>query len=238
LKDNLAGNAAESAHPMSFLLSEEFDLSLPQTGDIREGEVVAHRNHEILIDIGAKSEGIIPSEEVERMDSEIKTLLAIGNTIPVYIVNPDDSDGNIILSYAKAMEEEDWETAQTLHDSQDIFKGKIIGFNSMIIVVPPARPAAVPDSKSSLATVPIKGSCICVCGSIPPGMTYCPPASIVVAPRGASSSAPIALIVPFSHSTSARHVCSAVTMVPPLIRTAMSGPLVHGHQVVDYTAQR
>lgn len=135
MKDNLAGNAAENAHPMSFLLSEEFDLSLPQVGDIREGEVVAHRNHEILIDIGAKSEGIIPSEEVERMDSEIKTLLAVGNTIPVYIVNPDDTDGNIILSYAKAMEEEDWETAQTLHDSQDIYKGKIIGFNKGGVLV-------------------------------------------------------------------------------------------------------
>jgi small subunit ribosomal protein S1 len=120
---------------MSFLLSEDFDLSLPQYGDIREGEVVAHRNHEILIDIGAKSEGIIPSEEVEKMDSEIKTLLAVGNTIPVYIVNPDDSDGNIILSYAKAMEEEDWETAQSLHDSQDIFKGKIIGYNKGGVLV-------------------------------------------------------------------------------------------------------
>jgi small subunit ribosomal protein S1 len=120
---------------MSFLLLEDFDLSLPQLGDIREGEVVAHRNHEILVDIGAKSEGIIPNDEIEKMDSEIKSLLAVGNTIPVYIVNPDDSDGNIILSYAKAMEEEDWETAQSLHDSQDIYKGNIIGYNKGGVLV-------------------------------------------------------------------------------------------------------
>ena len=42
---------------------------------------------------------------------------------------------------------------------------------SMIIVVPPARPAAVPLKKSSLATVPMKGSSMCVCGSMPPGIT-------------------------------------------------------------------
>jgi small subunit ribosomal protein S1 len=63
------------------------------------------------------------------MDSEPNSLLAVGNTIPVYIVNPDDNNGNIILSYAKAMEEEDWDNAQKLHDSQDIYKGKIIGYN-------------------------------------------------------------------------------------------------------------
>ena len=48
---------------------------------------------------------------------------------------------------------------------------------SMIIVVPPASPAAVPVKKSSLATVPMNGSCMCVCGSMPPGITYWPPAS-------------------------------------------------------------
>jgi small subunit ribosomal protein S1 len=129
LKDNAAGNAAENAHPMSFLLSDEFDLSFPHAGEIREGEVVAHRNNEILIDIGAKSEGIIPNTEVESMDSETKATLAVGNMIPVYIVNPDDSNGNIILSYSKAMEEEDWDNAQKLHESQEIYKGKIIGYN-------------------------------------------------------------------------------------------------------------
>ena len=63
----------------------------------------------------------------------------------------------------------------------------------MIIVVPPAKPAAVPVKKSSLATVPMKGSSMCVCGSMPPGMTYWPPASTTRAPAGASRSAPIAL---------------------------------------------
>ena len=42
---------------------------------------------------------------------------------------------------------------------------------SMIVVVPPTQPAVVPVSKSSDATVPMKGSCIWVCGSMPPGMT-------------------------------------------------------------------
>jgi len=135
LNDNATGNAAENAHPMDFLLSEDFDLSFPQTGDIREGEVVAHRNNEILIDIGAKSEGIIPNSEVDSMDDETKSLLAVGNTISVFIVNPDDMNGNIILSYAKAIEEEDWNNAQKLYETQEIYKGKVIGFNKGGVLV-------------------------------------------------------------------------------------------------------
>ena len=42
---------------------------------------------------------------------------------------------------------------------------------SMIIVVPPAAAALVPEKKSSEATVPMKGSSMCVCGSMPPGIT-------------------------------------------------------------------
>ena len=41
----------------------------------------------------------------------------------------------------------------------------------MIIVVPPTAPAVVPEKKSSEATVPMKGSSMWVCGSMPPGIT-------------------------------------------------------------------
>ena len=49
----------------------------------------------------------------------------------------------------------------------------------MMLVVPPATPAEVPVKKSSLAVVPMKGSSICVCGSMPPGITSMPPASTI-----------------------------------------------------------
>ncbi|NIQ10238.1 MAG: S1 RNA-binding domain-containing protein, partial [Gammaproteobacteria bacterium] len=44
-------------------------------------------------------------------------------------------NGNIILSYAKAMEEEDWDNAQKLHESQDLYKGKVIGYNKGGVLV-------------------------------------------------------------------------------------------------------
>jgi hypothetical protein len=73
---------------------------------------------------------------------------------------------------------------------------------STIVVVPPSAAAAVPLAKSSAVTVPPKGISRCVCGSMKPGKTYAPDASITAAPD-VGSEPEIAVIVPFSIRTSA-----------------------------------
>ena len=128
--DNTVGNMLDGAeHPMNFLLEDDFYLDLPQPGEIREGQVVAHRDHEILIDIGAKSEGLISGSELEIMDAKARELFSVGNSVPVFIVNSEDRNGNIILSYAKAVEEEDWLKASELLENQEVHQSKIIGYN-------------------------------------------------------------------------------------------------------------
>ncbi len=112
---------------MEFLLNEA--LNFPAAEEIRRGWVVEHRNNEILVDIGAKSEGIIPNKEVETFDAETKKRLAIGSEIMVYVVDPEDNKGNIILSYAKAAEAQDWLKAEELFQSQEVYQGKVIGYN-------------------------------------------------------------------------------------------------------------
>ncbi len=129
-EENSVGYTAENPeHPMSFLLAEDMSLEFPESGDVREGHVVSHRNKEILVDIGAKSEGIISGSELDNMDDETRDDLAVGNVVSVYVVSPEDQDGNIILSYAKAKEEEDWVSAQELLESQEVYEGKIVGCN-------------------------------------------------------------------------------------------------------------
>ena len=129
LDDQTQPEMIDMGHPMDFLLSEDFNLGIPTIGEVRIGTVVAHRNNAIMVDIGAKSEGFINLTDLEKMDDATWAKLAVGNEIPVYVLNPEDKNGNIILSYSKAVEEQDWEHAQQLHDSQDAFECKIIGFN-------------------------------------------------------------------------------------------------------------
>lgn len=119
----------DPSHPLAFLLAEDLNLNPPSIGEIRTGEIVAIRNNEILIDIGAKSEAIIPEEELEELGRDVRKQLQMGQQIAVYIVNPEDEDGNIIVSYSRAAEEQDWLQAQELLESQKAYEGKIIGHN-------------------------------------------------------------------------------------------------------------
>ena len=68
-------------------------------------------------------------------------------------------------------------------------------------VVPPNAAATVPDVKSSHVVVPPKNISMCVCGSIAPGITYLPVASITLS-ASTSSDSPIRQIVPLSTKTS------------------------------------
>ncbi|MCB8945043.1 MAG: S1 RNA-binding domain-containing protein [Ardenticatenaceae bacterium] len=124
------GSDVNTTHPMEAWLAEEFALDVPSAGEIREGTIVDRRHNEFLVDIGAKSEGIIPSQEVEALDAAtIESNLVVGNKISVYVVNPEDHDGNIILSYQRAAEEIDWDAAKKALETQNTQEVEVVGFN-------------------------------------------------------------------------------------------------------------
>ncbi len=125
--NSIGTGSGVSEHPMDFLLQTDF--SMPVTGEIRYGHVVELRNNEILVDIGAKSEGVITSREVEGLDEKTRASLEIGKKIPVYVVDPEDESGNTILSYVKAAAEQDWLITEDLLNSQEVYETVIVGYN-------------------------------------------------------------------------------------------------------------
>jgi small subunit ribosomal protein S1 len=124
---------SDAEHPMNFLLDEE--VYFPSAGEIRPGRIVAFRNNEILVDIGAKSEGIISSQETNGYDSATRATLLEGAEILVLVEDPEDINGNIILSFRKAAEERDWQVADELLESQEAIETEIVGFNKGGVLV-------------------------------------------------------------------------------------------------------
>lgn len=120
-------------HPMAFLLNEE--LSLPTAGELRTGVVVEHRENVVLVDIGSKSEGMIDNRELASMEPATREKLAVGNEVLVYVIDSEDTNGNLILSFVKAEEEQDWHQAQKLLKTQDIYEAEVVGFNKGGILV-------------------------------------------------------------------------------------------------------
>lgn len=127
----------EVAHPMEAFLDDEatYGMKPPAVGEIRTGTVARVTPNEVLVDVGAKSEGVIDPRELEQMTPDERKALSPGEQISVYVVNLEDRNGNVVLSVARAREENDWAQAESLLASQDVFHGQVAGFNKGGLIV-------------------------------------------------------------------------------------------------------
>ena len=128
---NMEGNKEEQ-EPMnmaSLLEQEGLGLNLPKSGEIKTGTIASISPGQIMVSIGAKSEGIIRGQEFEQIPPDVFAELSVGQEIPVFIVTPEDHHGNLILSFTRALESESWEKAQSLMDEKETFTGIIDGYN-------------------------------------------------------------------------------------------------------------
>jgi small subunit ribosomal protein S1 len=124
-----------STHPMESLLKGTYEFKQLHKGDVLEGTIVHISPEEILIDVGAKSEGIVTGRECDRLDPEFLSELKVGDHTLAYVVVPEDKNGNTLLSLAKAQIEKDWREAERLFRTQGIFEGIIAGYNKGGLIV-------------------------------------------------------------------------------------------------------
>jgi small subunit ribosomal protein S1 len=139
------GAAPESNQPaehnsnvnMETLLNQEgMTLDFPQPGEIRTGVVASISPTQILVSVGAKSEGVITGRELETIPAEDRTALAVGQEILVYVLNPEDENGNVVLSYTRAQEQKGWAEVEKMLEDSATYEGKVDGFNKGGIIVP------------------------------------------------------------------------------------------------------
>lgn len=123
------------AHPMTTLLEETYKVKQLKKGDILEATIVLTSPDEILIDVGAKSEGLVTGRELARLDDDSLSGFKVGDRVLVYVLVPEDKNGNILLSLAKAQIEQDWREAERLFKEQEIFGGVVAGYNKGGLIV-------------------------------------------------------------------------------------------------------
>jgi len=135
-------------HPMEDLLSQAYSYQEPKRGEIRTGTVVWIGPNEIVVDIGVKREAIVNSRDLERLRAEGIESIEIGTEVPVYIVKPEDQDGNIIVSIYLARRELAWQKAQAYQQAGTIYRSKVSAYNKGGLVVPfEGLPGFVPASQ-------------------------------------------------------------------------------------------
>lgn len=119
---------------MASLRVEEYSYKRPKYGDIVSGVVVRSTPHEVLVDIGTKSEAIVAAKEVEELNREGKKL-QLGEEVLAFVLKSEDQEGLTVLSIARAQEERDWREAQAAHEADTIIEAQVVGYNKGGLIV-------------------------------------------------------------------------------------------------------
>ncbi|MCI0474692.1 MAG: S1 RNA-binding domain-containing protein, partial [Anaerolineales bacterium] len=120
---------------MSDLTDLELGFQKLKYGTIVSGTIVRAESREILIDIGAKSEGIVEQKELEKMSVDAIKKLRVGDSVLAFILRMENREGNVVLSLARAQLEHDWREAEELLKSGQVFETQVAGFNKGGLIV-------------------------------------------------------------------------------------------------------
>ena len=117
------------------LAEQDSDIKSFKHGDVVEGTVVRIDKDEILVDIGAKSEGVVSNRELYGRNAESAPQLAIGDTVLVYVLQPESQEGHVVLSLRRAGLERKWRSMQEQFESGVIIEAPVIDHNKGGLIV-------------------------------------------------------------------------------------------------------
>ncbi len=113
----------------SMSLSDAIDATLVEfeEGGLVTGTVVKIDSDEVLLDIGFKSEGVIPSKELSiRNDVDPHEVVALNEVLEALVLQKEDKDGRLILSKKRAQYERAWGTIEKIKEEEGVVSGPVI----------------------------------------------------------------------------------------------------------------
>ena len=113
--------------------AEDFLAAIDETikyfndGDIVEGTIVKVDRDEVLLDIGYKTEGVIPSRELSiKHDVDPNEVVSVGDLIEALVLQKEDKEGRLILSKKRAQYERAWGEVEAKKEADEVIKGTVI----------------------------------------------------------------------------------------------------------------
>jgi small subunit ribosomal protein S1 len=110
-----------------FLAEVEKTLKFFNDGDLIEGIVVKIDRDEVLLDVGYKTEGVIPSRELSiKHDVDPTEVVSVGDPVEALVLQKEDKEGRLILSKKRAQYERAWGDVEKVRDADGIVTGQVI----------------------------------------------------------------------------------------------------------------
>jgi len=111
----------------AFMAAVDETIKYFNDGDIVEGVVVKVDRDEVLLDIGYKTEGVIPSRELSiKHDVDPAQVVKVGDEIEALVLQKEDKEGRLILSKKRAQYERAWGTIEQIKEEDGVVKGTVI----------------------------------------------------------------------------------------------------------------
>ncbi len=104
-------------------------------GQVYRGTIASTTPTAVYVDLGDGDQGVVPGRELELMTRKMLESLTEGAEVDVYVVNPSNPRGDIILSINHALEELDWRQAEEYAQTKDVYDAQIGGYNKGGLIV-------------------------------------------------------------------------------------------------------
>ncbi|MBA2364219.1 MAG: S1 RNA-binding domain-containing protein [Chloroflexia bacterium] len=125
------GPAAEQELSMEQLLaSSSAEYKTLRRNEVLDGTIMALDRDGLIVDVGSKSEGVVPASEMSTVNAEERETLIEGAPVLVSVVDANDNnDGHIVLSIDRARAERSWRNLQKQLDSGEVVEAPVVGHN-------------------------------------------------------------------------------------------------------------
>ncbi|HET9015983.1 MAG TPA: 30S ribosomal protein S1 [Thermomicrobiaceae bacterium] len=112
-----------------FLSDPDHDYRILNYGDVIEGQLMHIDRDEMLVDIGSKSEGVIPARESSSLTVDERGHLSVGDPVLVFVVQSENQEGQAVLSIDRARQEKSWRRLQEIFEAGDIIDAEVTNYN-------------------------------------------------------------------------------------------------------------
>ena len=108
---------------------DHYDVDKPKQGEMLKGTILDIQENSILLDVGLKKDAIIPGQDLEKVDKEIKDGLIIGSEIIVSVIRTPLGDDDLLVSLSRGIAHKTWVKADEMAKSDDLIELEVVDQN-------------------------------------------------------------------------------------------------------------
>jgi small subunit ribosomal protein S1 len=136
---NQETDAQHQEQPTATWLKEEYLSARPRRGEIREATILDIGENDIIVDLGAKRDGIVPHRDLDLLDDTVRAALQVGDQVPVAVLRTWGPKEELLVSINKGQQQADWLRAEKLVQSGESLEAEVTDSNRGGVVVSVGR---------------------------------------------------------------------------------------------------